>query len=130
NTILLCIVHTHSVCFGYPTRHRNDRNSHTIIQRIPCLPLRLITSISLIFYCFLPTYQIKGELYMYIKTFEHITYEEVEGVLNSLDAKLNNESQLQSLAGSSQNGPSMHDAKSSLVNIFFNDIWIEYIIKS
>lgn len=67
---------------------------------------------------------------MYIKLFEHISYEEVEGVLISLDAKLNNESQLQSLAGSSQNGPSMHDAKSSMVKLLFNDFWIEYVLMS
>src|SRR5699024_6408060 len=96
---------------------------------IPRLQLRLIGLISLIFfYCFLPTYQIKGELFMHIKTFEYITYEEVEGVLISLDTKLNNESQLHSLAGSSQNGPSMHDAKSSMVKLLFNDFWIEFIL--
>lgn len=65
---------------------------------------------------------------MHIKTFEYITYEEVEGVLISLDSKLNNASQLHSLAGSSQNGPSMHDAKSSMVKLLFNDFWIEYVL--
>lgn len=65
---------------------------------------------------------------MYTKPFENITHEEIGEFLTLLNSKLNNFEQLHTLSSNSNNGLSMHDAKSSMVKLLYNEFWLDRVL--